>query len=223
VNPSYCEPGKFNPDGCLYWSPEQIIYPYPGELNTMFITTRVSIYQSPLPNATCSFQIPTTNDCAVPTIQDLKPLGYKTYYIANVEQLTFQVDHRYIILTSVRTQLSYSFGSVSFKTYAAQNMVGKLISSCTSKDMFDFDEKYRADKPFGTSLDIITMQDLLDSSICAGDQFGLSRLSVADGAKPGEDLRSSGFVISAPISYTNRQSNSEQLKYQYLPAMSTSN
>ena len=97
--PDYCTPGAFNPDGCLYWSPEQIVYPFSGELNTIFITTRVSIYQSQ-PNLTCNYIIPSTPSCAAPTIATLKSTK-KTYYPAYVETLTLMFDHKYIQINIV--------------------------------------------------------------------------------------------------------------------------
>lgn len=99
-------------------------------------------------------------------------------------------------------------------------MVGKLISSCDTGDVLtEFDEIYRKIKPYGTKLDVISMNQLLAASSCQ-NEFSLSAISTADGAKPQEDIRSSGIVISIPISYTNRQSNVGQLKYQYLPVIS---
>jgi hypothetical protein len=91
--PSYCTPGTYNPDGCLYWSPDQIVFPFSGELNTIFITTRVSVYQS-LPILTCDVLVSNRTTCVVPTISSLKSTK-KVFYPAYVEKLTFQVDHKY--------------------------------------------------------------------------------------------------------------------------------
>jgi hypothetical protein len=106
-------------------------------------------------------------------------------------------------------------------------MVGSLVSSCNNNaDIVEFDENYRKTKKYGTALDVLTMTELMNASVC-DRAFSFEDLSTADGAKPGETLRSSGLILSSkllikivPVSYTNRQSNAEQLKYKYLPVIS---
>jgi hypothetical protein len=70
-----------------------MVYPYAGELNTIFVTTRVSIYSS-TPNAECSNLAPTSPGCKIPSMDELQGTK-KVYYIADVENLTFQIDHRF--------------------------------------------------------------------------------------------------------------------------------
>ena len=74
-------------------------------------------------------------------------------------------------------------------------MVGALVSSCDDSETVVFDEKYRAAKLYGTSLDIITFEQLMGASVC-GRKFSFNDPATADGAKPGESMRSSGFIIS---------------------------
>jgi hypothetical protein len=90
--PNYCTPGELNPDGCLYWSPDQIAFPYSGELNTLFITTKVAVYQS-LPITSCDLIVPDEKICEVPTIEDLTSTK-RVYYAAYVEYLTIMLDHK---------------------------------------------------------------------------------------------------------------------------------
>jgi hypothetical protein len=212
LTPEYCKPGEFNPDGCLFWSADQIVYPYAGELNSIFITTRVSVYRSLPPSESCDYQTPTTVDCRIPTKASLESTK-KVYFIANVENLTIQIDH------AVRTQLSFSFGSSAYRTSVSDEMVGKLTNTCTSPETLEeFDENYRQAKSFGTKLDVLKLPSLLDATGC-GQNFSMETLATAAGAKPGESLRSSGFVVSLPIFYTNRQSDIDSIKYSYLPAL----
>lgn len=104
-------------------------------------------------------------------------------------------------------------------------MVGTLISSCDDSEMLKFDENYRKSKKYGTSLDIITFEQLMDASVC-GRKFSFNDPATADGSKSGETIRSSGIIISCnykltvPVSYTNRHSDVNQLKYKYLPVAS---
>ncbi|KAJ2998804.1 cytochrome c oxidase subunit 1 [Globomyces sp. JEL0801] len=213
--PSYCTPGPFNPDGCLFWSPEQIAYPFIGELNTLFITTRVSIYNASA-KPDCSFLSPTSQACTPPSISELRSTR-KTYYIANVEAMTMQIDH------SVRTQGSFKFGQSIFTVVPAKNMIGTLQNVCPEKAPIvyenPFDQNYRESKPFNTSLDVIPLQKFLDYSTCESETFDFNVESNADGAASKETVRSAGFIVSVPINYANRQSNNAQLKYQYLPSI----
>ncbi|KAI8909071.1 hypothetical protein EDD86DRAFT_206863 [Gorgonomyces haynaldii] len=220
TTPSYCTPGTWNTGGCVFWSANDIVYPYTGEPNTIFITTRVSISTTPTPASLgCDqFLTATNSPCRAPS-----PRGLPTtsYYVANVEDLTLSVDH------SVRSQSTLQFGSSSMMTFSTEQMRGSLLTGCTgdsNKFSKSFDDAYRqsALATYGTTLDIITFNELMTSAYCeSGYQFSMNIVSTASGAKPSEPLRSAGFVLSMPIYYLNRQGSADlnDLKYRYVPAI----
>ncbi|KAH9263946.1 hypothetical protein BASA83_012614 [Batrachochytrium salamandrivorans] len=190
ATPAYCTPtSRIN--GCLYWTAEQMVYPYSGEVNTIFLTTRVSIVTSPPPPPQCaSYLTSNTTACTPPSYASLKPLR-STYYIAHVENITLQIDH------SVRTQISGVLGTASYSAISNTQMTGKMLKGCTGDtDMYlqqlQFNETYRSDAP-----------------------------STASGAYAGETWRSTGIVVSIPIAYTNRLTVGQQssIKYTYVPAV----
>ncbi|KAJ3119337.1 cytochrome c oxidase subunit 1 [Nowakowskiella sp. JEL0407] len=222
--PSYCsEPGV---QGCLYWNADEIVFPYPGEINTLFITTRVTISTStPLP-PDCNL------DGQSPLISSLSPMSYnctpqsvkeapnkKKYYIANVESVTILLDH------SVRTQFSSKSGQIDFALFNELDMNGKLVSSCKSSENevnIDFNATTRRNSAYNTKLDVITVRDFLQASSCSSrgtkSGFDLDNPSNAPDAAPNESWRSTGTVISVPIYYENEVGNSQVLHYTYLPA-----
>lgn len=217
--PDYCTPGPFNPDGCLYWTADQIVFPFSGEANSIFISTRVSISSTGPPAAGCdSFINSTLVGCRAPTTAALVK---KVYYVANVEDLTFQLDH------SIRYQNTLAYGSTSgLQTVSSQNMKGSLLKGCTGNpgdSLIDMDDAFRARMraTYNTSLDVVTFGQLMTSAYCGKRTFSMNDISDADGAKPGESLRSSGFIVSMPIFYQNRQdlSSVDSLKYRYIPAI----
>ncbi|KAI8898701.1 hypothetical protein BC833DRAFT_588621 [Globomyces pollinis-pini] len=212
--PSYCTPGPFNPDGCLFWSAEKIAFPFAGELNTLFLTTRVSAYDTPIPPAGCSYTMPLNETCKTPTMGD-SSLKKRTYFVANVEYITIQVDQY-----SVRATSTINVANAEYVTYSGQNMQG-AVQKCgggISTDIGKFDSSYRESNQYNSTLDVMRIVDLLYASSCAND-FDLANISGAAGAKPNEPLRSSGLVISVPIAYTNDNSPPKQLIYKYLPAI----
>lgn len=78
-------------------------------------------------------------------------------------------------------------------------MVGALVTSCSdSEEIVAFDESYRTTKKYGTSLDVVTMTELMAASVC-DHEFSFEDLATADGAKEGETLRSSGFILSGML------------------------
>ncbi|KAJ3255914.1 cytochrome c oxidase subunit 1 [Boothiomyces macroporosus] len=227
--PSYCHDSDPNPKnfqyGCLYWSENQIVYPYQGELNTIFITTRVSISDVPTVSG-CNFMEANSTGCQVPA-----PGPKRTYYVANVEALSFRVDH------SVRVQASFSFGQTQLFSMAPQNMNGTMTQQCGKNqyDVITFNGAYRSNElaTNGTRLDTFLLGDLLNSAQGQKDDgscpdttipYDFNTVSTADGAKPGEPVRSAGGIISTPIFYTNKAQpfslNGEiaSLDYKYLPS-----
>ena len=198
--PSYCTtPSQWNPDGCLFWSSDEIIFPYSGQPGDVFITTRVSISTSTLAPGCTDSLVPSTTDCRVPEIGSLPK---KVYYIANVEDMTLQIDH------TIRYSAVTTYGTPSLQQKTALDMKGEMTKKCSTSDLFYFDQNYREEafKNFKTRLDLITVVDLLDAANC-GDQpqFNsdpskkysiLNSESFADGSKPGEPIRSAGLVIS---------------------------
>ncbi|KAJ8322573.1 hypothetical protein BDV3_004147 [Batrachochytrium dendrobatidis] len=219
--PSYCT-STAKISGCLFWTSEQIVYPFSGELDTIFLTTRASIVSTPPPPVQCgSYLNATSSLCTPPPYTTLKSLR-KTYYIANVENITLQIDH------SVRIQTAGSLGAATYDTIAAVEMKGKMLKGCTGNSdnylpQLRFDSEYRASNQYNTSLDVVSVNDVLESAWCAGigNQTGLDSASTANGAYVGEAWRSSGMVISTPIAYTNRLTVGQQgyIKYSYIPSI----
>ncbi|KAJ3270478.1 cytochrome c oxidase subunit 1 [Terramyces sp. JEL0728] len=199
--PSYCAPGTYNSDGCIFWTPDQIVFPYSGEQGVLFITTRVSITNIPAPT-NCSLSIPTSRACSGSNVSGIK----KTYYVSDVESLTIQVDH------TVRVQSTYGFGSAAFRTVASQNMTGQMVRSCDKGPLgFGvYDNNYRTTRPFNTALDIVSFSQLMESGNCQKGNFSLDAVSTADSAGPNETIRS-----NVPISYSNAGGD---ITYKYLPA-----
>ncbi|KAH9247588.1 hypothetical protein BASA81_014805 [Batrachochytrium salamandrivorans] len=222
ATPAYCTPtSRIN--GCLYWTAEQMVYPYSGEVNTIFLTTRVSIVTSPPPPPQCaSYLTSNTTACTPPSYASLKPLR-STYYIAHVENITLQIDH------SVRTQISGVLGTASYSAISNTQMTGKMLKGCTGDtDMYlqqlQFNETYRSGNRYNTSLDVAGINDILASAWCdtsSAAMVGLDAPSTASGAYAGETWRSTGIVVSIPIAYTNRLTVGQQssIKYTYVPAV----
>ncbi|KAJ3270479.1 cytochrome c oxidase subunit 1 [Terramyces sp. JEL0728] len=206
ATPAYCTPGPFNPDGCLFWTPDQIVYPYAGEQGVLFITTRVSITNVPSPSG-CNLSIPASRACSGNNIQGKK----KTYFVSDVESLTFQIDH------TVRVQSTYGFGSAAFRTVASQNMVGQFVRSCDKGPLGfgNYDNSYRQARSYNTSLDIVGFSQIMEASYCGSGNFSLDAVSTADSAVQNEPIRSDGLIVSVPISYKNSGSD---VQYKYLPA-----
>ncbi|KAJ3323463.1 cytochrome c oxidase subunit 1 [Boothiomyces sp. JEL0866] len=205
--PSYCTPGPFNPDGCVFWTPDQIVYPYAGEQGVLFITTRVSITNVPA-QSNCSLSVPTSRSCSGNNAQGKK----KTYFVSDVESLTFQIDH------TVRVQSTFGFGSAAFRTVASQDMTGQIVRSCNKGALGfgSYDSSYRKARPFNTSLDIVSFPQLMEASYCNDGNFSFDAVSLADSAGPGEPIRSEGLIVSVPISYKN---SGPDVLYQYLPVL----
>jgi hypothetical protein len=127
---------------------------------------------------------------------------------------------------SIRYQSTLSFGSAGFNTISSQDMKGSLLKGCngdSSHVLYTMDDAYRKRMrdTYGTSLDVIPISDVFTAAQCNATQFSMNIVSDADGAKPGEPLRSSGFIISLPIYYLNRQDTSalDEIKYRYVPAI----
>ncbi|KAJ3201547.1 NADPH-adrenodoxin reductase, partial [Dinochytrium kinnereticum] len=100
---------------------------------------------------------------------------------------------------------------------STNGMVGKLYNT-KGKEIADFDEKYHSENRVkGINGDIIAVGDILSA---AG--VDLKALSGAPGARPDENQRSAGVVVSFLINYQNRESgfkdlNNVALKYKYYP------
>jgi hypothetical protein len=202
----------------VFWTVDQITYPYNGEVGTVFITTRISSYTE-FPNraAGCTnFTLPTSVACSSGN-------GVKTpllsYYVANVENINFEIDH------TVRYQPVNTFGSSSLSLANSVNMPGQLKSICEStQSVFKtFDDGTRSiqRERIGNKFDIITLSELLGASNC-NDSL-LDKGSKAEGVRVGETIRSAGATISMPIYYENRNNAGDGIKYSYIPAMLQSN
>lgn len=96
-------------------------------------------------------------------------------------------------------------------------MTGNLLSACPEQPIVvKFDKAYRATRPYGTGLDVFTFNDLINSSTC-GKPLNLDDPVTAPGSG-NQPLRSSGFIISSPIDYVNRER--DVITYKYIPAYS---
>ncbi|KAJ3156166.1 cytochrome c oxidase subunit 1 [Geranomyces michiganensis] len=222
LTPAYCTvppPLDVNNNfgGCLHWAAEQIAYPYDGELDTLFLTTRVTVAQTPPPSGTCSNYF-TDPDCAPPAFSQLQSTqAVTTYYIANVENISIQVDH------GVLLRYSSSYNSPGTVTKSSKDMDGRMAQLCNDNakprdPTLIWNAAYRNNGSTTNHLDTFTLGQIVGASNCAAATPvpNLDTPSGADGAKRGETLRSSGFVISAPIIYNG--DNNKGVAYSYVPA-----
>ncbi|KAJ3119336.1 cytochrome c oxidase subunit 1 [Nowakowskiella sp. JEL0407] len=226
--PSYCLNPTPGVSGCLYWTADEIVFPYPGEINTLFITTRVTISTSQALPAACvtppqsaflSALTPQNYNCTPQSIS--ATANKKKYYIANVEDVTILLDH------SVRTQFSSGgdAGKFDYASYNEIDMDGKLISGCKNavgSVAINFNATTRKNSTYNTKLDVISVRDLLRASACSSDGnatgLKLDSASNSPGSAADETWRSTGTVISVPIYYENEVGNPQILHYTYLPA-----
>ncbi|KAJ3265316.1 cytochrome c oxidase subunit 1, partial [Borealophlyctis nickersoniae] len=204
--PAYCSvpPAGTNSTfgNCLFWSGEQIAYPFEGELNTLFITTRVSISQTPPPPPGCGgfwsrATAPDGTRCTPPG--EHQTTNKTIYYIANIENITLVVDH------TVRVSYPNFLGMDTFESYEHLDMKGKMLKGCVGSERNvskAWDMEYRRNGAPGTNppvhMDMFSLTDLLDAASCdqSGKALDLDANSTADGARSGETWRSSGMVIS---------------------------
>ncbi|KAI8918832.1 hypothetical protein BC831DRAFT_482144 [Entophlyctis helioformis] len=220
IPPSYCLPGQFNNGGCVFWNAEQIVFPFSGELNTIFVTTRVTFSRTVTPASIgCPnfFEAAAAIGCAPPSIKD--PANtVLSFYVAFVEKLTIQLDH------TIRAEFPQTFSESKFVKASTVEMKGKMLRGCSGgldKVGANYDDGYHRPSPNVTRLDIFSVGDLIGNGTCDGSSFSLDGASNAPGAKDGESWRSAGFVVSFPIKYTNRENPSETntFKYTYVPAI----
>ncbi|KAJ3127198.1 cytochrome c oxidase subunit 1 [Nowakowskiella sp. JEL0407] len=215
--PSYCSAPEVS--GCLFWGADDIVFPYAGEVNTIFITTKVTVATTiPLPS-TCFTNSTETGIIVALNSKECTPQAYKdapsktSYYIANVEDITVMLDH------NVRTQLSNT-GTVELVLKDETSMDGKLVSACKDDKSLDIEfNKTRRDATYAkykTRLDILTISELLHASSCALNS--LDKVSNAPDTSPNETWRSTGMIVSVPINYENEVGDAKFLRYTYLPA-----
>ncbi|KAI8826811.1 uncharacterized protein EV422DRAFT_11674 [Fimicolochytrium jonesii] len=201
--------------GCLHWPAERIVFPYDGELGTLFITTRVTLTQTPPPVAPCTNYI-TDPNCRAPSLDEVKQTANSTtFYIANVEDVSLRLDH------GVLVQFGSSLLSPESKTIPAVSMEGKMEicrgRNASLEQRLTWDSAYRANKSTTNHLDTFPLRDLLAAADCNTKDWGsLEQESTADGAQKGESLRTNGFVISSPIIYSNVRGK-QQYRYSYKP------
>ncbi|KAJ3126705.1 cytochrome c oxidase subunit 1, partial [Irineochytrium annulatum] len=203
--PSYCTPSG-NIAGCLFWTPDDAVYPASSS-SSLFVTTRVSIsYYPPVP-ANCSTAanpyLSLSPDYACTPLAG-PPINKTSYYIANIEAMTLRLDHT-------------ARSSISSPTILSVNqMVGKLYDS-HGDVVASYDDR-TSQLAQNISGDIIPLGQLI--SVAGGNLEGPSG---APGAPDGEIQRNSGMILSLLISYENRQSSISNiqnvaLKYKYYPA-----
>jgi hypothetical protein len=120
-----------------------------------------------------------------------------------------------------------------------QNMNGTMTRQCgkVQNDLISFNGAYRDAKlaSNGTRLDTFLLGDILRASQGGNSDgscpdinapYDMNTVSTADGAKPGEPVRSAGGIISTPIFYTNKHQSValsgdiSSLDYKYLPSFS---
>ncbi|KAJ3317893.1 cytochrome c oxidase subunit 1 [Blyttiomyces sp. JEL0837] len=204
---------------------EQIVFPYQGEKDTMFITTRIKNITTPPPPPGCDYLNPTSPECAAPSSSN-KSLPSTLHFVANIESMTIQIDH------SVRAQFTPSLWSRirdtpgdQFLTQTELNMQGVLVGGCNTKNpVVTFDNGMRdyMEKVYGSRLDVVTVGQVVDAGDCSGQGSGiLDKVSTAPSSGTGELWRSSGLVVSIPVFYSNRQTPGyvQNLKYKYIPAV----
>ncbi|KAI9096077.1 hypothetical protein DFS34DRAFT_151907 [Phlyctochytrium arcticum] len=224
--PSYCSippPNSTNTvfGGCLRWTAQQAVFPYDGELNSVFLTTRVTIARTPTPGNVSAGCTDFDGGCRPPSFDEVRAsTTVTTYYLANVEDLTLRLDH------GVRVHYGASMFGASSRAFSAKDMVGRMLMGCSGNEelyRLSWGPAYRTNATSTNHLDTFSIRDLLISANClkVGQVIDLEGQSSADGAKKGESLRSAGFVISSPITYMNGQkfgTGEYAYKYVYSPA-----
>ncbi|KAJ3196857.1 cytochrome c oxidase subunit 1, partial [Irineochytrium annulatum] len=117
---------------CLYWSAEQVTYPYQGELNSIFITTRIKNVTTLPPPPGCDFKAPKSEACKPPDLHD-KSLKNRTtvHFIADVDSTTLLIDH------AIRAQYTTGLFTKHITLNTELDMTGYLINNCDmeSKNM----------------------------------------------------------------------------------------
>ncbi|KAJ3196855.1 cytochrome c oxidase subunit 1 [Irineochytrium annulatum] len=208
-----------NRNGCLFWSAEQATYPYQGELDSIFITTRVKNVTTLPPPPGCNYQAPTSEVCKPPDVHDpsLKNRTL-THYIADIDSATLLIDH------SVRAQYSTGLFTKALNLNTELDMTGHLVENCDLKKFnitFDADYRKTSNATYGTPLDIVPLSQLIANAQCGSQRAYLDDLSTSATANPGEPWRSTGMVISVPVIYDNSKTfgNVAKLKYYYVPTV----
>ncbi|KAI8818275.1 uncharacterized protein EV422DRAFT_537896 [Fimicolochytrium jonesii] len=198
--PAYC-----GADGtsCLYWDPAQIMFPVPDQ-GGMFLTTRVTILTYPDvtiaadgTNANCTYILATSPNCS---INQVKPISSKTYFIANLEEFTIMVEH------SVRSDLLR-------KSTHNREMTGEIVYAETNTPIYKFDSTYqRTSNASGIPGDVFPVSTMLQAAgvDLDGKSMGLT-------AKPGDTVRTRGMVITVAMNYEN-VGVSNDLFYTYRPS-----
>ncbi|KAL2914006.1 hypothetical protein HK105_206449 [Polyrhizophydium stewartii] len=210
--PPYCTPNTFNPNGCVFWTQDQIVFPFSGELNTVFITTRVTFSTTVTPasrGCTNFSSAATTPACAPPSISDPTNVATSTFFVANVEDLSLRVDH------AIRGEFPQTLSQSKFLTQTTSDMKGKMLRGCDGNPN-DVGKEFSKQE-----LDTFTLGELLAFATCSGPAVSLDNAAFFSGVKPKEPWRSSGMVISVPIKYNNRETitNAGEIKYAYVPAI----
>ncbi|KAJ1564489.1 hypothetical protein HK096_007720, partial [Nowakowskiella sp. JEL0078] len=174
----------------------QSVFPS-GDLNSIFITTRVSVSTtSPLPS-TCyanSSSVATNLSC-IPA--PVPKSNVKTYYVAYVENITLQIDH------SVRSQYSSTLSGKNYDVVNSVDMLGELLYGCNSskKKAFGFSDRDNFEKTYGTRLDVIFLSEFLRAGACESNEaFSLDNPS--DAVNANQSYRSSGMYIPAKLAKT---------------------
>ncbi|KAJ1547431.1 cytochrome c oxidase subunit 1 [Nowakowskiella sp. JEL0078] len=160
-----------------------------GDLNTIFITTRVSVSTTNPLNSSCyaNASVATDLNC-VP--QPVSKSNVKTYYVAYTENITLQIDH------SVRSQFESTLSSQDFAVKNSVDMKGELLYGCnaTNRKIFEAADREYFYKTFGTRLDVIYLSEFLAAGACGSKQAAFSLDDQSDAAN--ESYRSTGMVLS---------------------------
>ncbi|KAJ3186847.1 cytochrome c oxidase subunit 1 [Irineochytrium annulatum] len=183
-----------NDDGCLYLAPEQIVYPYMGELDSIFITTRIRNATTPPPPQGCDYSAPSSPRCMPPSFSAPQTVS-KFHFIANIESMTIEIDH------AIRAQFHAFLAPTTFLLKTELNMTGSLAYQCSTANNFKtFDSSYRAaaQQQFNTPLDVVTVGELFSASGCTTSSLSLEGVSKASGANQAakESWRSSSIIVS---------------------------
>ncbi|KAL7746398.1 hypothetical protein RI367_008241 [Sorochytrium milnesiophthora] len=207
--PSYCPV----PYPCLYLSPTQLVPVQ--EDGTVFVTSRVTITNATSVAADCNVSTPSRPEC----IPQFPTTNSATYYAAGIEDYSIMLEHTvkgWKLSTSTRNgelkgELLNS-KDVPTRKYLPYGSSSSDISAAKKDGTSDVVVR-AIDMPG----DVMTVSDILAAADVV-DQHGRPTLDVdskSPGAKPGEQIRSSGLQIIVFITYENRLMKPSELKYTY--------
>ena len=177
--PDYCRMNSS--DGCAYYYPEDLVYPYQGSMNSFFLTTKIVTRTYSTANCTRM-----TGNCPKVLVKEEKQ------YIAGIENTVLMLDH------AVRAQFSPGFlQTYDYRIATTREMRGKLLGCGSEKRVLvNYEREDEVYRMKGSTSDRIPFQFFLQAVNCSGVGSGLMRK--VDGV---EGWRDQGMIVSCTSSF----------------------